>query len=76
MDQTDKIADLQELCRRAHIILDAHWDDYVEEGYGPTSLLRDLEKASNGREVKDLRTINDLLYKICQRQKDQIKQLN
>jgi len=59
-----KIADLQALCSRSHSILSEHWGNYMdEEGYGPSTLLRDLEKASKGKEVRDVTLLNEQLHK-------------
>lgn len=77
MTEAEKqIADLQRLCERARLILGENWDNYTDkEGYGPSSLLHDLEKASKGKEVKDLRLMNDELVRICNQQADKIKKL-
>lgn len=59
-EQERKIADLQRLCERAYYVLsENHCTD--KDGYGPSSLLRDLKKAMNGQEQRDLRRMNDLL---------------
>ena len=71
-----KVADMQRLCERAHYILSENWNDYTDkEGYGPSSLLRDLEKVMNGKECRDLRSMNDQLIKICNEQADRINEL-
>lgn len=75
-EQEKKIADMQRLCERAHYILSENWNDYTDkEGYGPSSLLKDLEKVMNGKECRDLRIMNDKLVKICNEQADKIKEL-
>ena len=75
-EQEMKIADMQCLCERAHYILSENWNDYTDkEGYGPSSLLKDLEKVMNGKEYRDIRSMNDQLVKICNEQADRIKEL-
>jgi len=59
----NKIGDLQRLCERAFIILSENWKNYTEDGYGPSSLLRDLEKAKNGEEYKELRAFSNMVIK-------------
>lgn len=71
-----KIADMQRLCERAHLILSENWDCYTDnKGNGPINLLRDLEKVMNGKEYKDLRVLNDQLVRICNKQADRIREL-
>jgi hypothetical protein len=75
-EQEKKIADMQRLCERAHYILSENWNDYTDkDGYGPSSLLRDLEEVMNGKERRDLRLMNDQLVKICNEQADRIREL-
>ena len=70
-----RLADLQELCRRAHVILSENWNDYTEDGYGPSSLLRHLELAGKGKEVKEITKLNDELIRICNKQADELNKL-
>lgn len=70
-----RLADMQSLCKRAHLILDEHWDDYTEDGYGPSSLLRHLERAAQGNEIKEITSFNDQLVKICDKQADKIAEM-
>ncbi len=70
-----RLADMQALCRRAHLILSEHWDDYTEGGYGPSSLLRHLERAADGKEIKDITAFNDRLVRLCNGQADKIAEL-
>lgn len=71
-----QIADLQRLCGRAHAVLSENFDAYRgKDGYGPSNLEADLKKAAEGREVKDLRSLNDSLVKIANRQSGDIEKL-
>lgn len=75
-EQEKKIADLQRLCERAHNVISENWDNIIDiDGYGPYSLLTDLEKAMKGKEYKDLRSMNDELVRICNKQADRIAEL-
>lgn len=57
------VAELQRLCERAYTILNENWDSFTNStGYGPTSLLRDLEKASQGTEYKSLTNMHRILH--------------
>lgn len=50
-----KIADLDELCQRAYHEIDSNFDKLCDEdGYGPMTLISDLEKVKNGKEYKGL----------------------
>jgi hypothetical protein len=58
------IADLQALCGRAFSILLKDFDKLRDsEGYGPSTLLRDLKKAQDGIQVKDITLLNEQLHK-------------
>jgi len=70
-----RIADMQQLCKRAHMILDERWDNYTEDGYGPSGLLMYLERAAGGKEIKDITSYNDRLVRLCNKQADRIVEL-
>ncbi|MCK4621270.1 MAG: hypothetical protein KAT62_03545 [Desulfuromonadales bacterium] len=76
-DLEKRLADMQALCKRAHLILSENWDKHTDdEGCGPATLLRQLEKAGEGKELKDISLFNDKLVRICNGQADEIKELN
>ena len=63
-ESDQRVADLQRLCERAVMELENHWDRLLDDcGYGPVNLLRDLEKAANGAEYRELRVANEFLRK-------------
>lgn len=69
-------ADYQSLCGRAFSILSEHWDSYTDpEGYGPTSLLRDLEHASKGQPHKDITLLNQELSRCVTELQQRIDEL-
>ena len=52
-----KISDLEELCQRAHYEIDSNFSKLCDEdGYGPVTLISDLEKVKNGQEYKGMST--------------------
>ena len=58
----EQVTELQRLCERAYLILGERWNEHTDEdGYGPSSLMRDLEKAKNGMELKDNYLLIDAL---------------
>lgn len=65
MDERDKkIGDLQKLCERAYTLIDEDFDKLRDkDGYGPMGLLKDLEKAKDGKEYKDLRSFSDMVMR-------------
>ena len=71
-DIEKRLADMQDLCRRAHLILSENWDNYTEDGYGPTSLLRHLELAGKGKELGGVTSMNNELVRICNKQADEL----
>lgn len=57
-----KIAELQRLCERAYIEIHGKFGNLVDvHGYGPSNLESDLKKAADGKERRELRTLNDEL---------------
>lgn len=60
-----QIADLQRLCGRAHSVLSENFDAYRgKDGYGPSNLESDLKKAADGKEHRELQTLNDELGRV------------
>lgn len=60
-----QIADLQQLCGRAHAVLSENFDALRgKDGYGPGNLEADLRKAADGKEHRELRTLNDELGRV------------
>jgi hypothetical protein len=71
-----KLGDMQRLAGRAHSILSETWEEHTDkEGYGPVSLLKDLEKVKDGKEYKDLRKFTDSLIKITQKHEHEIAEM-
>lgn len=57
-----KIAELQRLCERAWLEIDENYTKLLDpNGYGPQSLVRHLEKAAKGGELKDVSIGLDIL---------------
>ena len=73
-DLEKRLAELQDLCGRAYSEIDENWDSHTVDGYGPSSLLKDLKAAAGGKEIKQLTALNNKLIKICNEQADKIKQ--
>lgn len=75
-DQHKKTADLQRLCERAHLEIKCNFQKLCgEDGYGPANLERDLRKAAEGKEYKEFRTLNDLLFRELDKRDREIKEL-
>ena len=72
-DLEKRLAELQDLCGRAYSEIDKNWVNYTVDGYGPSSLLKDLKRAAGGKEIKQLTALNNKLVKICNDQADKIK---
>ena len=50
-----KISDLEELCERAYHTIDESFEKLCDEdGYGPMTLISDLEKVKNGKAYKGI----------------------
>ena len=64
LDSYLKIASLEELCGRAYMEIDENFEKLCDDdGYGPMSLISDLEKVKNGKEYKGLTLVVEQLHK-------------
>lgn len=59
-----KLADMQEVCRRAYNIIDESYHKLLDrEGFGPLSIRTDLEKAAKGNPPESVTMLNEKLSK-------------
>ena len=59
----ERIAELQRVCEQAHKTIDENYEKLCDGEFGPRRLLADLEKARDGKELKDMRLHIDWLHK-------------
>ena len=72
----NKIGDMQKLCERAYLEIDHNFEKLCDsDGYGPLSLVTDLEKAKNGKEYKDLSRMITMQHTVIKNLENEILHL-